>query len=186
MYRLQIPYAKILLIHLFKKVRHFMIRSASMNDFDFIYRLYMHPEVNPFLLYEPMDADSFIPIFEELLADGVLYIFNASDGDSALPTGMFKLIQLKHRTSHIAYLGGVAIDPSFAGNGYGIRMMQEILALAASKNIRRLELSTGVNNLRAATLYEKCGFEREGILRHFTYLKHEDRYIDEVLMSYLF
>jgi putative acetyltransferase len=163
-----------------------MIRSASKNDFDFIYHLYMHPEVNPFLLYELMDADSFMPIFEALLADGVLYIFSPSDDDSASPTGMFKLIQLKHRTSHIAYLGGVAIHPTFAGKGYGVRMMQDIIALAGSKQIKRLELSTGVHNLRAAALYEKCGFEREGILRHFTYLKNEDRYIDEILMSYLF
>ncbi|MFZ6801554.1 GNAT family N-acetyltransferase [Undibacterium sp. Di24W] len=163
-----------------------MIRSANKDDFDFVYRLYMHPEVNPFLLYELMDEDSFRPIFEELLRDGVLYIFRASDEENASPTGMFKLIQLKHRTSHIAYLGGVAIDSSFTGRGYGVHMMQEIIALAESKGVKRLELSTGVHNLRAAALYEKCGFKREGILRHFTYLKTEDRYIDEVLMSYLF
>jgi RimJ/RimL family protein N-acetyltransferase len=116
----------------------------------------------------------------------VLYIFNAPNDENASPTGMFKLIQLKHRTSHIAYLGGVAIDPAFAGKGHGVRMMQEIIALADSKGVKRLELSTGVHNLRAAALYEKCGFAREGILRHFTYLKKEERYIDEVLMSYLF
>jgi putative acetyltransferase len=163
-----------------------MIRSANKDDFDFIYRLYMHPEVNPFLLYELMDTDNFRPIFEELLADGVLYVFSTSEDDHTSPTGMFKLIQLKHRTSHIAYLGGVAIDPVFAGKGHGVRMMQEIIALAESKGVKRLELSTGVHNLRAAALYEKCGFAREGILRHFTYLKKEERYIDEVLMSYLF
>jgi putative acetyltransferase len=163
-----------------------MIRSANKDDFDFIYRLYMHPEVNPFLLYEQMDADNFLPIFEALLSENVLYIFNAPNDENASPTGMFKLIQLKHRTSHIAYLGGVAIDPAFAGKGHGVRMMQEIIALADSKGVKRLELSTGVHNLRAAALYEKCGFAREGILRHFTYLKKEERYIDEVLMSYLF
>lgn len=162
-----------------------MIRSAGKDDFDFIYGLYMHPDINPFLLYELMDENSFRPIFEGLLADAVLYVFSASD-DSTSPTGMFKLIQLKHRTSHIAYLGGVAIHPKFAGQGHGVRMMQEIIALAKSKEIKRLELSTGVHNLRAAALYEKCGFQREGILRHFTYLKSEDSYIDEILMSYLF
>jgi len=163
-----------------------MIRSANNDDFDFIYGLYMHPDINPFLLYEPMDTDHFSPIFKDLLAENVLYIFSASDDDTALATGMFKLIQLKHRTSHIAYLGGVAIDPACSGKGYGARMMQEIIALAANRNLTRLELSTGVHNLRATALYEKCGFVREGVLRNYTYLKQEARYIDEIFMSYLF
>lgn len=163
-----------------------MIRPAQIDDFDFIYSLYMHPTINPFLLYEFMSIDSFQPIFEALLADEVLYIFSVSDEHPHTPAGMFKLIQLKHRTSHIAYLGGVAIDPTFAGKGLGQTMMQEIIRLGASKNLKRIELSTGVHNLRAAALYEKCGFEREGILRNYTYLKHEDRYLDEILMSYLF
>ena len=163
-----------------------MIRAADINDFDFVYSLYMHPVTNPFLLYDLMSADSFQPIFEDLLADQVLYIFSVAEEHKHRPVGMFKLIQLKHRTSHIAYLGGVAIDPAFAGKGLGQTMMQEIISLGASKNLKRIELSTGVHNLRAAALYEKCGFEREGILRNYTYLKQEDRYIDEILMSYLF
>jgi putative acetyltransferase len=159
-----------------------MIRPASIDDFSFIYWLYMHPEVNPFLLYELMDEESFRPIFSELIEDGVLYIYCGSDE----PTGMFKLIQLKHRTSHIAYLGGVAVDPRFAGQGYGVRMFQEIIAFGISKNLHRIELSTATSNTRAISLYKKSGFQAEGILREYTYLKQENRYIDEVVMSYLY
>lgn len=159
-----------------------MIRTAQESDFDFIYRLYMHPQVNPYLLYEQMDEASFAPIFSDLLRDQVLYIFSHDGCD----IGMFKLIRLKHRTSHIAYLGGVAIDPARSGQGFASAMFKDIIALGKSMNLGRIELSASINNTRAIHLYEKCGFEREGVLRNYTYLQSEDRFIDEVLMSYLY
>lgn len=159
-----------------------MNRPATTHDLDFIYRLYMHPEVNPFLLYEPMDKPAFAPIFKQLLDDGVLYVFE----EAGISVGMFKLIPLKHRTSHIAYLGGVAIDPDFAGKGHAKKMFEEIIALGKAKQLRRIELSASVENTRAISLYEKCGFQAEGVLRKYTYLKTENRYLDELLMSYLY
>ncbi len=159
-----------------------MIRKVTANDFEYIYGLYMHPQINPYLLYEMMDEQSFRPIFEDLLQQEVLYIFGADGQD----VGMFKLIPLKHRTSHVAYLGGVAIHPDFAGKGFGTQMLQAIIDFGKSKGLLRIELSTATINEKAIKLYEKMGFVQEGILRHYTYMKSENRFLDEVLMSYLF
>jgi putative acetyltransferase len=159
-----------------------MNRQAETADLEFFYRLYMHPAVNPFLLYEYMDAEAFAPIFEDLLRQKVLYVFEYA-GQSA---GMFKLIPLTHRTSHVAYLGGFAVDPDFAGRGLGTLMLQDVLKLGQSRGFKRLELSAAVGNERAIQLYEKMGFEREGILRQYTWLKSEGRILDEVLMAYLY
>ncbi len=159
-----------------------MIRLATTDDFDFTYGLYMHLDVNPFLLYEKMDKVSFEPIFQDLKGNDLLYIYVASNE----PTGMFKFIHMKYRNSHMAYLGGLAIHPSFFGKGYGFTMMQEIIELGTSKKLHRIELSTAVTNLKAITLYEKSGFEKEGTLRKYTYLKSENKFVDEVMMSYLY
>lgn len=159
-----------------------MVRLITENDFDFIYDLYMHPHVNPWLLYEPMDAKSFIPVFNDLLAKNIIYIFNAEGKDA----GMFKFIQQEHRDSHKVYLGGLAIHPSFAGRGYGLQMMKEIIELGKTNNILRIELSVATINEKAIALYEKAGFEKEGVMRKFTHLKSEGRFIDEQLMSYLY
>jgi L-phenylalanine/L-methionine N-acetyltransferase len=159
-----------------------MIRKAGPEDIDFIYGLYMHPQVNPWLLYEPMDKEPFRPIFLELLEKQVKYIFFDDKG----PVGMFKLIPLTYRTDHIAYLGGLAVDPSFAGKGYGQQLLNEILAFAKQQGFKRVELSVAVINEKAIRLYEKSGFNKEGILKNYTHLKKEDKYLDEVLMAYLF
>lgn len=157
-----------------------MIRLATSHDFDFIYGLYMHPEVNPFLLYERMDQPSFQPIFDELL--GFVYVLE----DHGKPVGMFKFIPLKHRNAHIAYIGGLAIDPPHSGKGYGRLMMQEIIQLGKSLGLLRLELSTATSNQKAIRLYEHAGFQQEGVLRKYTHLKSEDRFVDEVIMGYLY
>jgi putative acetyltransferase len=159
-----------------------MTKLALSEDFPFIFELYMHPLINPYLLYEQMDATSFQPIFDDLIEKKLVYLY-IEEGKTL---GMFKLVPLLHRTSHVAYLGGVAIHPDFAGQGYGKKMMQAILALGATQQLKRIELSTATVNKRAIQLYESVGFEKEGILRNYTYLKSEDRHLDEVLMSYLY
>jgi L-phenylalanine/L-methionine N-acetyltransferase len=160
----------------------FMLRKITATDFDYIYALYMHPAVNPFLLYEFMDKDAFKPIFEDLLSKEIIYLFVENEKN----IGMFKFIHQQHRNAHIAYLGGLAIHPDFAGKGYGKQMMQEIIELGKGLGIQRIELSTATGNNAAIALYQKAGFEKEGVLRKYTWLKSEGRFLDEVMMSYLY
>ena len=167
---------------IFAGINLYMIRKATETDLDFVYKLYMHPEVNPYLLYEPMSQEVFLPIYADLVEKGLKYVYE----DNGELTGMFKLIPLSYRTDHIAYLGGLAIHPSFAGKGLGGKMMSEIIGLARSQGFLRIELSVATINERAIHLYEKCGFEREGVLRKYSYLKTKDLFLDEALMSYLF
>jgi putative acetyltransferase len=158
-----------------------MIRKAENTDFEFIKGLYFHPDINPYLLYEMSEIDVFETIFQKLLTAEILYVFE----NEGIAKGMCKIGPFQHRTSHIVYLGGVAIDPSHAGQGLGQTMMLEIIDFAKAHGYHRIELSTASFNDRALHLYEKVGFVKEGVLRDYTFLKSENRYIDEVLMSYL-
>ena len=142
----------------------------------------MHPATNPWLLYEAMDEDSFTPIFNDLLEKGIIYIFSHNNNDA----GMFKFIHQPHRNSHITYLGGLAIHPNFAGKGYGTKMMEEIILLGKETGVLRIELSAATINEKAIALYEKMGFKKEGVLEKYTWLKSENRFIDEVMMRYLY
>ncbi len=158
-----------------------MFTKATEANFTFVYNMYMHPVVNPHLLYEQMSEAEFKPIYTKLLEDDVLYIFINNNE----PAGMFKLIPLTHRAAHTAYLGGFAIHPIQAGLGLGLIMLNEIISHIKDNNFKRIELTAGVQNKKAITLYKKAGFMEEGILKNCTYFKSEDRYIDEVMMSYI-
>jgi len=158
-----------------------MLEKVSASDFDFIYGLYMNPEVNPYLLYEMMDEETFRPIFDDLLKDEVLYLYK--EGSETL--GMCKLIRQKYRDEHKLYLGGVAIHPNNFGKGFGRKMMLEIIDFCKNIGVLRIELTVAVPNEKAIHLYESVGFTKEGILKKYTYLKSKNQFIDEVLMSYL-
>jgi len=159
-----------------------MVKKADTKDFDFFYELYMHPAINPYLLYEQMSATEFGPVFESLLQQEVLFVYYA-DG---LPAGMFKLIAQKYRNAHICYLGGVAIAPVFSGKGEGSKMMNQIITLARKSGFLRIELTVAIANDKAIQLYEKAGFQKEGVLKKYTHLKSEHRYIDEIMMALIF
>lgn len=159
-----------------------MIRKATIQNFNFFYELYMHPSINPYLLYEPMDIAAFNPIFTDLVQNDLIYIyFNKEE----LPVGMFKLMPHTYRSAHIVYLGGVAVHPKWTGKGNGFLMMKAIIDYAKEQGFLRIELSVAVQNLKAISLYERVGFEKEGTLKKYTYLKEKDTFIDEILMAYI-
>lgn len=158
-----------------------MLRIASENDEEYLYRLYMHPAINPWLLYEFMPASAFAPIIGELLERRSIHIFDVA----GISVGMCKLVPQKHRNSHIVYLGGVAIDPDHSGKGFGSQMIREVIQKAKESGSKRIELTVSTENKRAIHLYESSGFLSEGILRNYTYLKSEGRFIDEQVMGLL-
>jgi L-phenylalanine/L-methionine N-acetyltransferase len=158
-----------------------MNRKATIADFDFVYSMYMHPTINPHLLYEQMSAESFRSIFEKLILENILYVFE----ENRLPLGMFKFVPHTYRSAHVGYIGSFAIQPHLTGKGLGLKMMTSIIAMAKESGFKRLELSAGVQNEKAISLYRKAGFGEEGILKKYTYFKNEDRFIDEVMMSYI-
>lgn len=159
-----------------------MVRQATAEDFEYIYSLYFHPQINPYLLYEMMGVEDFKPIFADLLAKEIVFVFE-NDREKV---GMFKLYSHTYRSSHVAYLGGVAIHPDYAGKGFGAEMFKEIIELAQKRGVLRIELSAAATNEKAISLYEKMGFQKEGILRNYTFLKSENRFLDEVMMSYVY
>jgi RimJ/RimL family protein N-acetyltransferase len=159
-----------------------MIRKATQNDFDFIYHLHIHPQVNRFLFYEITSVEEFKLIFNELLDQDILYIYEA-DG---VPVGMFKLTPKQHRCAHISVLGGLAVHPSFSGRGHAQRMLQEIIMLGKEKEILRLELGVSAINTKAIHIYEKAGFEKEGFFKKYIYLENENLFLDDVLMAYFY
>ncbi len=156
-----------------------MNRLAAATDLEFIYRLYMDPENNRWLLYDPMSVELFQPIFEELVKRGHLYVY----AEEGVDVGMFKLQPMRHRNRHIVYLGGVALDNGMKGKGMGGRMVGEAISIARMQGFSRMELTVATENERAIRLYERYGFEREGVLKKYSYLETEGIYLDEWVMG---
>ena len=136
-------------------------RLIEQGDLEMLHAIYMDPENNPFLCYELMDVPAFRPIFEKFVRSQSTYLL--VEGTDVVAT--FALRIHTHREAHVATLGGFAMHPLFRGRGFGGRAIDDIVALARSKGVRRLQLLVETDNPRAIRFYEKHGFLREGILR---------------------
>lgn len=61
----------------------------------------------------------------------------------------------------------IAVRTDFQGRGIGRKLMQEILDIAASRNLRKIMLEVKPENLVAISLYQKFDFEVIGLRRNY-------------------
>jgi RimJ/RimL family protein N-acetyltransferase len=66
--------------------------------------------------------------------------------------------------------------------GLGAALMREGIRIARQQHMHRVELTVVADNHRAIKLYEKSGFQREGLKRE-NYLGEDGRYHDEIIMG---
>jgi len=72
----------------------------------------------------------------------------------------------KTKGKHVGTLG-IVIDQKQCKSGIGKAMMKELIDWSKGNNItKKISLVTAQENQEAMVLYEKCGFEVEGILKN--------------------
>ena len=70
----------------------------------------------------------------------------------------------KDRTKHVGTLG-IVISEQFAGQGLGRTLMEQSIEWAASNGVtNKISLVTREDNVLAIGLYERLGFETEGLI----------------------
>ena len=87
------------------------------------------------------------------------------------------------RLNHTATLS-IAVHDDHAGRGVGSALMGAVVDVADRWwNLVRLELEVYADNLRAIALYERFGFQREGLLRARAW--RDGEYVDCLAMARL-
>ena len=97
--------------------------------------------------------------------------------------GSLGLGRLEGRRSHVGTFG-MAVHDAYAGRGAGTALMAAAVEQADRwLGIRRLELTVWTDNIRAIALYERFGFEREGLMRDYAW--RDGAYADAIAMARL-
>jgi L-phenylalanine/L-methionine N-acetyltransferase len=118
------------------------------------------------------------------------WIENQAPGDLSLMVvhdgtiiGNGGLSRFQGRRAHAAGLG-MGIHDDWCGRGIGSRLLRELLTVADNwLDLKRIELTVYVDNARAITLYERCGFAVEGTHRAFAF--RDGAYVDAHAMARL-
>jgi RimJ/RimL family protein N-acetyltransferase len=168
-----------------KRMRHktLGIRAITEADFPAYYELsLMLDEETDFRLYEPgerpYDSALFFRETADFLKNPRSNIFLAEE-DGKL-TGYLQAIgRSPRRIRHVVSIN-VAILKAYTGQGLGGRLFGALEEWAWQTGIKRLDLSVMGNNIPAQKLYERLGFEREGLKRGSMFINGE--YVDEYYM----
>ena len=89
----------------------------------------------------------------------------------------------KPRRRHVGVLG-ITVSDAWQGKGVGKALMEAAIDLADNwLNLMRLELEVYSDNEPAIRLYERFGFEREGLMRQHAF--RNGQYVDSIMMARL-
>ncbi|HKW78779.1 MAG TPA: ribosomal protein S18-alanine N-acetyltransferase [Candidatus Limnocylindria bacterium] len=98
------------------------------------------------------------------------YIVAGSEGRIVGYAGLWLMVDEAHITTF-------AVHPQFRRRRVGHRMLQRLFEISEEVGAEWLTLEVRVSNLGAQKLYEKFGFRRAGIRRHYYSDNNEDALI---------
>jgi RimJ/RimL family protein N-acetyltransferase len=156
-------------------------RRAIDNDFGEVYRLFMHPSANPYLAFDIVSEEDFLPTYKKLLQDGDFVVVLQEERI----IGMYHLFYKEYRQSDSVYLATLVIDPEISGKGYGMVTLQHIIQSMIQQKKNRIELDVSTHNEPAIRFYQKAGFEIEGTIKQSYKIAQLPGYYDDYRMAML-
>jgi diamine N-acetyltransferase len=158
--------------------RHVWLRPVEEADYQLIHRWMNSPEI-----WHSMDYERLVSLaevredVERSYKEGHPFMIVVADR----PIGRIGLNQFRHRDricSLYMYVG----EPGFLGKGHAIDAVMTLLAYAFERwDLHQVELWTLGDNNRAISMYEKCGFVQEAVLRDRSW--KEGAWVGHVVMS---
>ncbi|MBX5157783.1 MULTISPECIES: GNAT family N-acetyltransferase [unclassified Rhizobium] len=157
-----------------------LVRAVRLSDAEEITDLINLPGYRAGTLRPPYQRVEEVRRNMENPTPGALNLVVTLDGRIV---GNCGLNRLSGRRQHVASLG-MGVHDDFTGHGFG-RILLGAMVDAADDwlDVKRLELTVYTDNDAAIGLYEKFGFEREGLLRAFGFRSGE--YVDAYTMARL-
>ena len=115
------------------------------------------------------------------LIRGAEHLALVAEADGEIVGNVLVSVDRGRATEHIGVLS-ICVASAWRDVGIGTELVAAAQAWVARRGMRKLSLGVFPDNARAIAVYEKLGFEREG-LRRMQY-HSGDAYRDEVLMAW--
>lgn len=155
------------------------IRRAEADDAGSIYEMFISPQVYESTLQLPYPSRGYWR--KRLTEDEGCYHLLAVSGEHVIGIISVETFPNLPRRRHAGHIG-ISVAEAWQGKGVGKVLMQAGIDLADKwLNLMRLELEVYVDNEAGIRLYERFGFEREGVLRRHAFRNGE--YVDAVMMA---
>ncbi|MDU2585109.1 MAG: ribosomal protein S18-alanine N-acetyltransferase [Anaerococcus prevotii] len=138
-----------------------MIRRMEIKDADRVY------EIENASFFEPWTKKNLI---KELTANSLLkhYVYEL-DGEIV---GFY----IASKVLDLVEIFTIAVDEDFRKRGIGRKLLSHLIENSKASGAREIWLEVSVKNFKAIELYEKFGFEKDGIRKNYYQKLGEDAY----------
>jgi GNAT superfamily N-acetyltransferase len=140
-----------------------LMREVTLDDLPEVLRLYYEAGVDRELWQDLAAAEALFTRLQHYPNYTIWLAMLAVSSSQAV--GTFSLLimdSLVHSGTPAGVVEGVAVDPSFQGQGIGRQMMQHAIALCRDAGCYKMSLSTNLKREKAHAFYESLGFEKRG------------------------
>ncbi|MEC0091119.1 GNAT family N-acetyltransferase [Paenibacillus macquariensis] len=160
------------------------LRLARESDFQSYHAFLLEPESNRLTGtqrdFSQDEISDWIKNISKIHEDRVDFMIISKDTDEFLGEVVLSEIDSINRNANIR----IAIGMQQSGKGYGTEAMNLMLRYGfETLNLHRIGLEVYAFNPRAIHVYEKIGFQREGVQRDWLY--SEGKFHDLIMMSIL-
>ncbi len=168
-------------------VGNLFLRKISKQDAEFIFRCLNNKELTSYLSLGPLNTvehakrliKSYLKYWDNYVQFN--YIIELREvNDERIGSVSLWNINWKHQRAQV----GIWLIPSFWNKGLGEETLIMIKNVGFHHlKINRLEAYIAVDNKRSISLFKKCGFKEEGILKQ--YLNFYGTFFDALILSCL-
>lgn len=158
-----------------------ILRTLEKTDLAFIHALYNNPDVASYWFEEPyLSMDYLEDAFDKNKNNPRDRQFILSDQEINVGFVELTMIDLRHRNAEFT----IMIAPDYQGNGYAKIATRLAMDYAFSTlNLHKLYLLVDTINEKAIHVYEKAGFQQEGVAHEMFFV--DGTYHDAAIMSIL-
>jgi putative acetyltransferase len=157
------------------------LRGGSADDWEALHATWSHPSIAWGTMHVPYpSADWSRERVQGPSSPQVSFLVAEVDGQVVANADIYRY---DRNRSHVGYIGTM-VDRDYQGMGVGSALMEGLIDLGENwLGLSRLYLKVFTDNFRAIGLYEKYGFEAEGVCRAYAY--RDGGYVDVLVMGRL-
>lgn len=160
------------------------LRPWQDSDIDMLFKGLNDSAVRETLFtFRPKSKFELLEEIRKDLANEKSILLTICECSSGEPVGMTAFYRIDH-VSRAAIFFLAIYDSTKWHLGYGSEATKLMVDYGFNcLNLNRIQLHVAAENPKAISIYEKCGFVKEGTLREAMY--HNDRYVDFLVMGIL-
>lgn len=144
----------------------FLIRNARNEDFDSVYLLFEQLWPN-----KKLNKAELNKVFSRGILSATDELLCAVKDDKVIGFCSYAILNNFWQEGYVSYVNAMVIDEKYRGEGYGSKMIREVIDKSKKQGMKMVELDSGFQREKAHEFYIKLGFDKRAYTFSYVFNK---------------